>query len=322
MMSRVLVTGSTGFVGRALCETLAAAGIVVRAALRNEGPAPRGAVERAGVGDISSRTDWRAALAEADAVIHLAARVHVMHDGPANADAYMETNTRGTMRLAEDCVAAGVRRLVFLSSIKVNGEEGGHRPYTALDEPNPHDAYARSKWLAEQQLLELAARSSLQVVIVRPPLVHGPGVRANFLRLMRWVDRGLPLPFGWVRNKRSLVSLVNLCDFLLHVLRHPAASSRVWLTADDEALSTGELIRRIAAHMHRAPRLLPVPPLLLTAAGALTGRSAEIARLCGSLTLDTSPARTELDWSPPISADAGLARTVQWYLRQGRADAG
>jgi UDP-glucose 4-epimerase len=289
--------------------------------VRNEGAVQRGVSERAVVGDISSSTDWSRALAGTDAVIHLAARVHMMHDSPANADAYLETNTRGTLRLAEACVDAGVKRFVFLSSIKVNGEEGGERPYTALDEPRPHDAYARSKHLAERGLLELAARHALEVVIVRPTLVHGPGVRANFLRLMSWVDRGVPLPFGAIRNRRSLVSLGNLCDFLLHVLRHPAAAPRVWLVADDEALSTAELVRRIATHMDRPARLLPVPASLLRALGAVTGRSAEIARLCGSLTVDTSPARDELGWSPPLSADTGLARTVQWYLREGRPHA-
>jgi nucleoside-diphosphate-sugar epimerase len=316
-MSRVVVTGSTGFVGRALCEALAASGNVVRAVLRNDVPTPRGAAERTVVGEISSRTDWKQALAGASAVVHLAARVHVMHDGPSNTDAYMETNALGTLRLAEQCIEAGVRRLVFLSSIKVNGEEEGARAYTALDQPQPQDAYARSKWFAERQLLDMAARTALEVVIVRPPLVHGPGVRANFLRLLRWIDRGVPLPLGAVRNRRSLVSLANLCDFLGHVLIHPAASSRVWLTSDEESLSTPELIRRIATHMSRSPRLLPVPPLLLKAAGVLTGRSAEIARLCGSLTVDISPARSELGWSPPVSADGGLARTVEWYLREG-----
>jgi nucleoside-diphosphate-sugar epimerase len=307
-------------VGRSLCETLAASGIVVRAVLRNDVPAPRGAAERTFIGDISSHTDWKEALADADAVVHLAARVHMMHDG-RNTDAYMETNARGTLRLADECVNAGVRRLVFLSSIKVNGEEAGDRAYTALDQPRPQDGYAQSKLFAERQLLDMAARTALEVVIVRPPLVHGPGVRANFLRLLRWVDRGVPLPLGAIRNRRSLVSLANLCDFLVHVLGHPAASPRVWLTSDEVSLSTPDLIRRIAVHMGRSPRLLPVPPLLLKATGALIGRSAEIGRLCGSLTLDISPARSELGWSPPVSADIGLAQTVEWYLREGRADA-
>jgi nucleoside-diphosphate-sugar epimerase len=320
MMSRVVVTGSTGFVGRALCETLAASGFVVRAVLRNDVPAPRGAVERAVIGDISSHTNWKEALAGADAVVHLAARVHVMHDGPANADAYMETNARGTLRLAQACVEAGVPRLVFLSSIKVNGEEAGDRAYSADDVPQPQDAYGSSKWAAEQSLMGLAAQGGMKVAIVRPPLIYGPGVRANFLRLLRMVERRWPLPLGAIcHNRRSLVSVWNLCDLLLHLVSRPPALSGTWMVSDGHDLSTAELLRRLGQTMNRPVRLVAVPEGLLRVAGTLLRRNGEVARLCGSLVIDITRTREELGWSPPLTVDEGLTRTSAWYLAEGRS---
>jgi nucleoside-diphosphate-sugar epimerase len=301
-MMRVLVTGAGGFVGSTLCDMLMQRGDSVRAATRGD------------VGEINGKTDWTAALQDIDYVVHLAARVHVLHD--PDSPLYAETNAEGTRRLAEAAALAGVRRLVYVSSIKVNGEETTGRAYMASDEPHPIDAYGSSKLFGEQYLYRVAAQSSLQVAIVRPPVVYGPGVRANFLRLLRLVDQGWPLPLGSVHNRRSLVNVWNLCDVLMCLLTHPAAAGRTWLVSDCEDLSTAELIRRMATAMQRPARLVPVPAGLLSFMARLTGRQAELARLCGSLVVDSSPLRDELGWTPPVGVDAALSRTVAWYRTQ------
>jgi UDP-glucose 4-epimerase len=203
-----------------------------------------------------------------------------------------------------------------VSSIKVNGEETSGRAYSASDEPHPMDAYGSSKLLGEQHLQRIAAQSSLEMAIVRPPLVYGPGVRANFLRLMGLIERGLPLPLGSVHNRRSLVNVWNLCDLLATVLTHPAAAGRTWLVSDGEDLSTAQLIREIARALQRPARLMPVPMGLMSFVARLTGRQQELSRLCGSLTVDSSPVRRELGWTPPVGIQAGLARTAAWYRAQ------
>ena len=299
---RVLVTGARGFVGSTLCVMLTEGGYDVRT------------ISRSDVGEIDGTTDWRAALRGVEYVVHLAARVHVLHD--PNSALYAQTNAEGTRRLAETAARAGVRRLVFVSSIKVNGEETTGRAYTAADKPNPMDAYGESKLLGEQCLWRIAAQSSLEVAIVRPPLVYGPGVRANFLRLMALVDRGLPLPLGSVRNRRSLVNVWNLSDFVVTLLSHPAAVGRTWLVSDGEDLSTAELVRKIARALDRPARLLPVPVGLLSLVARLAGRKAELSRLLGSLVVDSSPAQRELGWVPPVAIDVALARTAAWYRNQ------
>jgi UDP-glucose 4-epimerase len=319
-MSRVLVTGATGFIGSTLCEQLAAAGHAVRAALRNDRAVPDCIAEKAITGDIAS-ADLGCALKDVDAVIHAAARVHVLHDSPVNSDLYTQTNVHGTLRLAEAAAQAGVRRFIFLSSIKVNGEEKGHA-YTAADPPCPQDAYGRSKWLAEKALQEVASRTGMAATIVRPPLVYGPGVRANFLRLLHWVDRGWPLPLASVRNRRSLVSVWNLCDLLIRILAHPGGGGGVWMVSDGVDLSTVELIRQLGSAMGRRVRLVPVPVAALRAAAGMLGKTAEVERLCGSLFVDIGPTQRALGWRPPLSPAEGVARTVGWYrqLRQSSAD--
>jgi nucleoside-diphosphate-sugar epimerase len=316
-MTRVLVTGATGFVGQTLCETLARSDNVVRAALRNDRSIPPGVSEKAVVGDIAATTDWRAALRGVDVVIHIAARAHILHDSSANSDLYMETNVRGTERLAHASALAGIRRFVFLSSVKVNGEETTDHAYTADDEPHPQDDYGKSKRLAEEHVREVAARTGMKAVIVRSPLVYGPGVRANFLRLLHWVDNEWPLPLAAIENTRSLVSIWNLCDLLVRLIEHPLAPGRTWLVSDGEDLSTPELIQRIANAMRRRARLVPVPLAVLRLIGGLTGRGAEIARLCGSLAVNIDETCRELGWSPPMKVDEALARTVTWYLSDG-----
>lgn len=313
-MQRVLVTGATGFVGSVLCERLQQAGYTVRAALRSERSRPAGVAESCVIGDLCAPAHLAQALSEVDAVVHAAARTHVLNDSPDNAALYEQVNTRGTRLLAEAASRAGVRRFIFLSSIKVNGEESA-RAYRADDAPAPQDPYGRSKLLGEQALLEVAAGSPMQGVVVRPPLVYGPAVKANFLRLMRWVNSGWPLPLGYIHNRRSLVSVWNLCDFLLCVLNHPGAAQRVWLVSDGEDLSTSDLIRRLAVALGRPARLLPVPPLLLRAAAGALGRRPEIERLCGSLYLDISPAQRDLSWSAPLALSEGLRRTCDWFRK-------
>lgn len=314
MTERILVTGATGFVGHTLCRLLTESGFEVRAAVRKKGASASGIYEQAVVGDIGSGTDWTPALRGVDAVVHAAARAHVMNAQPSDIDLYHETNARGTARLAQAAAMAGVSRFVYVSSIKVNGEERQGGAYTALEQPQPRDPYGESKWQGEQALLEASA--AMQTAIVRPPLVYGPGVRANFLRLMTWVDKGLPLPFGAIRNRRSLVSIWNLCDLLIQLLRRPLQRSQVWLVSDGEDLSTPALIEKIARSMGRRANLWSVPVGALVLAGKLTGKSAEIARLRGSLTVDIGATRRDLGWTPPLTMDESIARTVQWYLEE------
>jgi nucleoside-diphosphate-sugar epimerase len=317
-MTRVLVTGATGFVGLPLCELLAQSGYVVRAALRDDRVLPAFISEKAVVGDIAAATDWRAALRDVDVVLHIAARVHVLRDPFANSDLYIDTNVLGTERLVNASALAGIRRFEYLSSVKVNGEETNVHAYSAYDEPCPVDPYGTSKWLAEKLIVEIAARTGMEIVIVRSPLVYGPGVRANFLRLLRWVDKEWPLPLGAIKNRRSCVSIWNLCDLLVLLLKHPRAPGRTWMVSDGEDISTPQLIQRLGRAMSRRVRLLPVPVGVLRLLGSLIGRKAEIARLCNSLVVNIEPTCRELGWSPPISVDQALARTVSWYLTERR----
>lgn len=319
MTTRVLVTGASGFVGTALCDVLTRSGYVVRAALRTEVHTAIAASERVLVGDINADTDWSRALRNVDFVVHVAARAHILGDDQRNADLYLETNARGTQRLAQTAANVGVQRFVFMSSVKVNGEDSGDGLYGPDDTPHPCDGYGRSKAVAEQGLRALAAQFAMETVCVRSPLVYGPGVRANFLRLMSWVDRERPLPLGSVRNRRSLVSLWNLCDLLVRVLEHPAAANRTWMVSDGEDLSTPDLIRRIGDAMGRRIRLLPSPVGVLYMAAGLMGKKAEVVRLCGSLAVDVTKTRDELGWCAPVGVEEGIARTVNWYLRAGQS---
>jgi nucleoside-diphosphate-sugar epimerase len=317
-LKRVLLTGASGFVGRSLCTALGQSGYEVRAAVRTADAVVPGAMQTVCVGEISGQTQWQRALDGVDFVIHAAARAHRVNDPKRNSRLYTSTNTDGTACLAQAAAAAGVQRLVFLSTVKVNGEENDARAYTATDEPHPQDVYGMSKWLAENAVNEVCARTNMQAAIVRPPLVYGPGVRANFLRLMQWTDAQRPLPLGSVHNRRSMISIWNLCDLLINLLANPAAGNRTWMASDAEDLSTPELVRRLATAMRRRTRLVPVPVMLLRALGLITGRSSEVSRLCGSLAVDISQTRAALGWSPPVSVDEGLSRTVAWYLSVAR----
>lgn len=303
---RVLVTGASGFVGRALLVHLVVRGWSVTAGVRVEPPA----LQRVPGVDYRA-ADWCQApqdLKDFMYVVHAAARVHVMRGG--DEAEFMRVNALGTARLAERAAATGVRRFVLLSSVKVNGEGIRDHPYRADDAPAPQDAYARSKLAAEHALWRACTGSSLEGVVLRLPLVIGPGAGANVARLVGLVERGVPLPFASIANRRSLLSLANLCDFVALALEHPRAAGHVWLLSDGEDFSTPDLVRLIATALGRPARLLPCPVGLLRALGALTGRSAEVARLTGSLQVDSEPARRELGWRPPLEARAGLAMTV------------
>jgi len=306
----VLVTGATGLVGRALVAHLAARGWAVTAGVRTLPMAAERVpgIDYVAVGDIGPVTDWGAALRGVTHVVHAAAHVHVMRGGD---DAeFMRVNAQGTARIAEQAAGSGVRRLVLLSSIKVNGESTAFQPFRAEDPPAPQDAYGRSKLGAEQALWQVCSGSRLEGVVVRLPLVHGPGAKANVARLVRLVQRGLPLPFGSIDNRRSLLALGNLCDFVALALEHPRAPSRVWLLSDGDDLSTPQLVRHIAESLGQPARLVPFPVAMLHALGRISGRSAEIARLTGSLLVDSTPARRELGWRPPLSVAEGLGATV------------
>lgn len=314
----VLVSGASGFVGRELCQALAAQGRPFRPAVRRAGGALIGGQSPCVVGELGADSDWSRALAQVGTVVHLASRVHVMRESSSDSPGdllslYRAANTQGTLTLARQAAAAGVGRFVFVSTVKVNGE-GGSLAYSESDAPCPADPYAISKWEAEQGLRELAARSAMAVVIVRPPLVYGPGVKANFLNLMRWVERGIPLPFGAIHNQRSLVALANLVDFLLLCTTHPAAANQTFLVSDDEDLSTPELLRRMAMALCKPSRLLPLPASLLSAGASLLGQGDLARRLCGSLRVDVSKAKRLLGWSPPLSVDEGLARVAADFL--------
>ncbi len=310
---RVLVTGATGFIGSSLCRVLAAEGFDVIAGVRRDGGAP-GAEVRV-LGDLGVETDLSAALDGVDAVMHLAARAHVMAEGAADPLAeYRRINRDGTRRLAEAAMAAGVARFVFLSSVKVNGEATRGDPVTEDDTPAPEDAYGTSKWEAEQALAELSAGGGIETVVLRAPLVYGPGVKANFLSLLRLCDTALPLPLGGIDgNRRSLIYLGNLADALRRAMVHAAAAGRTYLVRDSEDVSTAGLVRRIRRALGRPPRLVPVPAGALRAALVATGRRAAADRLLGSLAVDASRVNRELGWTPPYTLDQGLHATVSWY---------
>ena len=319
---KILLVGGSGFVGRHLMRRLLAARIPFCAALhRNEDGLPAG-VEVVRGTSLDSKFDWGPALAGCDAVVHLGARVHIMDDRSAHPlDDYRATNVDGTLSLGRQAIAAGIRRFVFLSSIKVNGEATRlGQPFTENDEPKPLDPYAISKLEAESGLRVLADHTDMGVVILRPPLVYGAGVRANFLSLMRWVHRGAPLPLAGIENRRSLIGVDNLVDLIVTGLDHPAAVNQTFLASDGEDLSTPELVPRLAAALGKKAYLLPIPQAWLLSGGKVLGRGAAVARLCASLQADISKTKEVLGWTPPVSVDEGLQRTANWFLNSRLKD--
>lgn len=314
---KILVTGATGFVGAALINRLSTdEAFTIFAASRRVESDCRSNVQFVKVEDIAPDTDWSNALGTVEVVVHAAARVHVMQDVVADPLAeFRRVNVDGTLHLARQAAAAGVRRFVFLSSIKVNGEgTASGAPYKADDKPAPVDPYGVSKWEAECGLRALALETGMDVVIIRPTLVYGPGVKANFLSMMRWLYKGVPLPFGAIHNKRSLVALDNLVDFIVTCIKHPAAGNQTFLVSDGEDLSTTELLRRVGEALGKSARLVPVPAWMLTSGAALVGKHALSQRLCGSLQVDISKARDLLGWLPPLSVNEGLRVAARHFL--------
>ncbi|WP_133791459.1 NAD-dependent epimerase/dehydratase family protein [Paraburkholderia silvatlantica] len=314
-MSSILVTGANGFVGRSLCRTLAADGHDVTALVRRTGTSADATREWSHGG-----TDF-AGLAEAwphdltpDCVVHLAARVHVMNDTAADPPAaFRATNVEGALRVARAARERGARRMVFVSSVKAAAEFDGGVPLAESMPAAPDDAYGLSKLQAEEALWQYGQLSGLEIVIVRPPLVYGPGVGANFLQMMSALWRRMPLPFGAVDSRRSLVYVENLADALMHCATDPRAANACFYVRDDQDPSVAGLLRALGSHLGRPARLLPVPVSLLRAAGALTGRAAQMGRLTQSLRVDDSRIRETLGWTGPYTLDEGLAATARWY---------
>lgn len=306
----VLVTGATGFVGKSLVATLNAA-YQVRIAVR----VPVESGKQKGcffVGNIDGGTNWQHALTGVDVVIHLAARVHVMNEVEADPLAeFRQVNVEGTINLARQAIKAGVRRFIFVSSIKVNGEQTPFgQPFTALDTPSPQDAYGISKYEAEQGLLALAKETGLEVVIIRPPLIYGAGVKANFASMMRTVKRGIPLPLGAIHNKRSFVFVGNLVSLIIKCIDHPKAANQVFLVSDGHDVSTTELLQACAIALGVKSKLLPVPQKMIEVGAALVGKTAVMQRLCGNLQVDIEHTRRLLGWEPPYTVADGLKATV------------
>lgn len=319
-MNIVLVTGANGFIGQELCTEMFRQGWHVKAALRTPHQLPSGInsdsdIKPVTVEQINKNTDWTAALSGVDVVIHLAARVHVMNDTtPDPLAEFLKVNLHGTSNLAQQAALAGVKRFVYVSSVKVNGEEThGQHNYTEQDTPVPQDPYGISKWEAEQALQHIAQDTGLEVVIVRPPLVYGPGVKGNFLSLLNAVNKEIPMPLAGMHNARSLVYISNLVSALMTCAAHPKAAGQTYLVRDCEDVSTTLLVKKIALALGCKNRSFYFPPSLLRTAAAVLGRSAQIDKLFGSLRVNDAKLRSELGWVPPYTLEQGLCATAAWY---------
>jgi len=311
---KVLVTGASGFVGKALREQLLSRGCSVNVAVRSPGvfdPSP----ETFLVGAIGAATDWAAALKSVEVVVHLAARVHVMNESESDSAAlYHQVNTMGTIKLMHDAARAGVKRFIFISTAKVNGEVTvAGVPFSEADSPNPSDAYSSSKYEAELALSKFSNEQGMQFVIIRPPLVYGPGVKGNFATLLRAVRRGLPLPLGAVNNRRSLVGLNNLVDFIITCARHPLAANQTFLVSDGADVSTPNLVRAIAHATGRPTRLISVPVRMVACLSSLLDKRAAVDRLCGNFQLDITKAEKLLNWVPTYTLEEGLRHACEEF---------
>ena len=311
---KVLVTGASGFIGKSLCEELVGQNKLVIAAVRVNYVEYAG-VESRQVGEIENTTDWSKILNNVSVVVQLAARVHVIHDKAFNPlEKFRKVNVHGTLQLAREAAKAGVKRFVFVSSIKVNGEysEIG-KPFTEADAPKPQDAYGISKLEAEQGLILIAQQTGLEVVIIRPPLVYGDGVKANFANMLRMIKRSIPLPFGAIHNKRSFVYIGNLVSLIVRCIEHPNAANQTFLVSDGFDLSTTELLRACATALGVKSKLIPVPKKLIEMAAAILGKQDVAQRLCGNLQVDITKTRTLLDWAPPFTVEEGLRITANGF---------
>lgn len=313
---RVVLTGGSGFVGRGVLKRFATMPVEVVAAVRQQStPLPAG-IESHLFDDLASESAWPQADRPFDVVIHCASRVHVMNEVATDPLAeFRKVNVEATLAFARRAAQAGVKRFVFISSIKVNGEGGPlGRPYRADDAASPSDPYGVSKQEAEEQLMKLGRDTGMEIVVIRPVLVYGPGVKANFHNMMRWLDKQIPLPFGAIHNKRSLVALDNLVDLIVLCCSHPAAANQVFLVSDGHDVSTTELLQKMSVALGKPARLIPVPSSLLTLGANLLGKRALSQRLCGSLQVDISKTRQMLDWEPPVSLEEALGITAKHFL--------
>jgi nucleoside-diphosphate-sugar epimerase len=307
-----LITGATGFVGSGVVARLAGEGVETLACVRGDMVSMPKGVRIVPVAELTANTDWRQVLVGVKILVHLAARVHVIHNTQIDSlTAFRAVNVEGTLNLASQAAVAGVKRFVFISSVKVNGESTpSGRAFTEVDVPNPQDAYGQSKLEVEQGLRQLSANTGMEVVIIRPPLVYGPGVKANFAALIRAVQRGWPLPLGALYNQRSFVALDNLVDFIVTCITHPQAANQTFLVSDGQDLSTTELLRSMAQAAGVRARLLPLPVWALQAGASLVGKGDSVQRLCGNLQVDISKACSLLGWVPPVSVEEGLRRAM------------
>lgn len=312
----VMVTGASGFVGHATCARFVTQGMDVIGAVRRLPPQPLSGVDYRMASDVSKDRDWCEALKGVNTVVHCAARVHVMRETAADPlHEFRRINVGWTDRLAQLAALQGVRRFVYLSSIKVNGEQTVV-PFTEQDPPKPQDSYGISKWEAEQALARVSTQTGMETVIIRSPLVYGPGVRGNFLQLLNILSRSTPLPLASIRNQRSLVYLGNLVDAMARCVQDPRASGRTYFVSDGEDLSTPDLVRRLGIAMGSGVRLWPCPTPFLYWMGQVAGKRGVIDRLAGSLQVNLSKIQTELDWRPPFTVDAGLSETAAWFRAQ------
>jgi len=320
--SQITLTGASGFIGHAVWKRIERdANHKLRLIFRGEPLQPVASAMESGV-DFMAGSDCERAVLGSSVVIHAAARVHIMSEQTTDPLAeFRKINVAGTLNLARFAASAGVKRFVFLSSIKVNGEATLlGRPYKADDVPKPEDPYALSKWEAEQGLLSVARETGMEVVIIRPVLVYGPGVKANFRSMMTWLNKGTPLPLGAIHNKRSLVALDNLVDLIMTCIDHPAAVNQTFLVSDGNDISTTELLQRMGTALGKPARLLPVPMPLLQVGAALLGKREVAQRLCGSLQVDISKTQELLGWQPPVSVDEAMRRTAEVFLCGGKDD--
>lgn len=309
----ILITGASGFVGHHACNSFVKNGHNVIALTRRENfPLTHPNLK---VSQLSANTDWQALLKDVHIILHLAGRAHVMHDEADDIyHAYKQVNVEATQALATEAVKAGVKRFIYISSIKVNGEQTFHQPYTAFDDVHPEDDYGKTKFEAEQVLSLVASGTGMEVVIIRPPLIYGAGVKANVLNLIKICQQPLPLPFGAIHNKRSMVYIENLVDFMLLCTMHPKAANETFLISDDEDVSITTLVSTIRQALGRPRWLLPIPASALHFFCKLIGKPSLAVRLCGNLQVDISKTKQLLDWKPPFTFKQGMEKTVQSYL--------
>ncbi len=315
---KVLVTGANGFIGYALCKKLLVSNYKIKGVVRSKNYNSRlfEGIDTWKLESVGPKTDWSEALIGIECVVHLAARVHIVtNDTHDPFTLFREVNVSGSKRLAREAAFANVRRLIYISSVKVNGE-GRSTPYKEEDIPKPQDAYSISKWEAEKVLNKISEETGMEIVILRSPLVYGPRVKANFLRLLEIVEHGIPLPLASIKNRRSFIYLDNLVDAIVTCMKHPKAAGQTYFVSDGEDVSTSELIRRISYALGRPSRIFPLPPVMLNIAGIITGKSVAIDRLLSSLMVDSSKFRRELDWKAPFSMEQGLRETAKWYLKK------